>query len=110
MSEILKTDGAVDSENGKEWQNMIEDDNNVVKRLEDGEDPETIIKTVYEAGNLTPEFIEEYGSTLMQYGLRDDKLEHYDELARQRGAETLEDKRRRFDEEPEQEGYEADAV
>ena len=107
MSEILKNGG--DNNNGSEWEDMAESVD-IEKRLEDGEDPESIIKAAYEEGRLTPDFMEEYGSTLMQYGLNEDKYEHYEQLSRQRYNESLEDRRRRFDEEPEQEGFESDVA
>ncbi len=107
MSEILKSEGGGNDSN--EWEDMAEGVG-IEKRLEDGENPEDVVKAVYEEGRLTPDFMEEYGSTLMQYGLSEDKYEHYEELSRQHDQESLEDTRRHFDEEPEQEGYEPKAV
>ena len=101
MSETLKGGVAGD----ERWENMSEDIS-IEKRLEDGEAPEEIIKSAYEEGILTPDFMEEYGSTLMQYGLNEDKYEYYEQLSRKHGDESAEDVRHRFDEEPEQEGYE----
>lgn len=95
----------VNSGDSSDWDAMAEEVN-VLQRLEDGEDPEKIISAAYEEGYLTPDWIEQNGSSLRQYGLNDDKLEYYDNLSRQPKNESLEDKRRRSDEEPETEGYE----
>ncbi len=105
MSETLPKNEGVDN-SGTEWDDMVES-LDIEQRLEDGDDPEAIIKEQIEKRSLTPDFMEEYGSTLMQYGLNEDKLEYYEKLSRQHD-DSLEDKRRRFDEETEQEGYESE--
>lgn len=111
MSEIVKNENNEDG--GSEWENMAESVD-IEKRLEDGENPEKILAEAYEEGYLTPDFVEEYGSTLMQYGLNEDKLESYDQLSRKGDREddkmSPEDWRHRHDEEPEQEGYESDVA
>lgn len=106
MSEKLSTDSGTGG--GTEWEDMAASFN-VEKMLEDGENPETVVEKAYEDGKLNPDFIERFGATLLRYGLSEDKYEHYDKLSRQHGrrAETLEEKRRRPDEEPEQAGYES---
>lgn len=106
MTETLNTQGP---NNSDDWDKMAES-LSVEKSLEDGEDPEKIIQAAYEEGRLTPDFMEEYGATFAQYGLNEDKFEHYEKLSRQHGGQSPENLRRRFDEEPEQDGYESDVA
>lgn len=106
MSETLKNEGG--DNNGNEWEDMVKS-LGIEERLEDGDDPEDLIREQIEKNSLTPDFMEEYGSTLMQYGLNEDKYEYYEKLSRQRD-DSPENRRRRFDEEPEQEGFESDAA
>ena len=99
-------DGIVDTG----WEDMSEGVD-IEKRLEDGEDPEEILKEAQDNGTLSVDFIEENAGTLLQYGLNEDKIDEYDKMARVgKEEETLEDKRRRDDEEPEQSGYETGAA
>ena len=94
--------------------NEMEDDDlersNIVKRLEDGEDPEKILKDAYEEGTLTVDLFDRSGADLMEYGLTEDKYEYYEGLARSGGRaseKTLEEIRSRADEEPEAQGFES---
>jgi len=83
---------------------------NIVKRLEDGEDPEQILKDAYEEGTLTVDLFDRSGADLMEYGLTEDKYEYYEGLARMGGKapeKTLEEIRSRADEEPEVPGFES---
>ena len=106
MSEALKKD--IGENNGSEWDTMAESVG-IEQRLEEGEDPEKMLKALYEDGHLTPDFMEEHGSTLLQYGLGEEAFERYEKLARQPRdgePESPEDKRRFEDEEPEVKGFE----
>ena len=107
MSETLKSN--TETTTGSEWDNMKEN-LSVIARLQNGDDPEAIIQEAYENHNLTPDFLEEHAEEFLQYDLNSDKLEKYEKMARNRLNATAEDKRRRFDEEPEQSGYETKAI
>ena len=108
MSETLSSDAGGNERN--EWENMSEDlgADSVEKSLDEGKSPEDIIKEAYDDEALTPDYLEQYGTMFLEHGLSEEKLEHYQRLARS-ANDSPENRRRRFDEEPEQEGYE-DAI
>lgn len=109
MSETPKTSaetGADTNASTNEWEEMAQGVS-IEKRLEDGENPEEIIKAAYEDERLTPDFIEEFGSALLENGLSEEKLEYYEQLSRR--PKTPEDRRHLFGEEPEQAGFQPDS-
>lgn len=101
--------GETGGANSTEWDDMAESVS-VTKRLEDGESPKEILDSVYQAGALTPDYIEEHAADFLQYGLKSDELERFDQLSREPKKKSLEEIRRRADEEPETAGYETDAA
>ena len=116
MSETLKAPEA--GNENTEWDNLAGAPSSIVENelantsdtvenlLANGMTAEEVIEKVYDEGNLTPDFIDEYGTLLTENGLNDEQLEKYDKMARQRLNQTVEDRRHRFDEESEQRGHE----